>query len=289
MERKTRAVQVAKTAFWITVASVLYALTFNWCFMPNDIAYGGVTGISMIIHALFGVPTVGVLILLLNIPLFFFGWRFIGGKFLISSLFTMALSAVLIDAIGAFYTFQPMEPLLASIYGGLFLGLSMGVIFLNGATTGGSDIGARLLRLKFAYLPMGRLILILDLVVITSAALVFRNVDSALYGIIALYISTIVMDTVLYGMDYAKVAYIISDQYEQLSNAIRDDLDRGATILHGKGTYTGASKNVILCAFKRRQIVELKNLIKSIDPDAFMIVCEAHEVLGAGFGSYDKN
>lgn len=278
----------ARTVAWLVAASALYALAFNWFFVPNGIAYGGVTGISMIVNALLGVLPVGVMIILFNIPLFIVGWRIIGGRFLISSLFTMILSSVLIDLIRSFYAFKPMEPLLASIYGGVFLGLSLGVIFANGATTGGSDIVARLLRLKFAYLPMGRLMLILDLVVITAAALVFQKVNSALYGIIALYISSMVMDTVLYGMDYAKVAYIISDKSEALSTAIRDDLDRGATILYGKGTYTGASKNVILCAFKRRQIVDLKNLIKSIDPDAFMIVCEAHEVLGSGFGSYDK-
>lgn len=288
MKKRRFGIQVLYDYIWLTAGSAVYAFGFNCFFVPNDIAYGGVTGIAMILNAIFGVPPVGVLIILLNVPLFLVSWRLLGGRFLVRSLFAMLVSSVMIDGLAAVYTFPVMEPLLACIYGGVLLGVALGVIFLKDATTGGTDIAARLLKLKFAYLPMGRLILFLDLFIIAAAALVFRNVNSALYGIIALYISAIVMDFVFYGLDYAKVAYIISDRHKQIADAIQSDLDRGVTLLHGEGAYSGETKRVILCAFKKQQIVDLKNLVKATDPDAFMIVCEAHEVLGFGFGSYDK-
>lgn len=288
MKRERFGFGVLYDYLWIIGGCALYAFGFNCFFAPNDIAYGGLTGLAMVLNRLSGVLPVGVLIIILNVPLFLAGWRLLGGKFLVRSLFAMLVSSVMIDALKAVYTFPAMEPLLACVYGGVLLGAALGVIFLKDATTGGTDIAARLLKLKFAYLPMGRLILILDLAVIAVAALVFRNVNSALYGVIALYISSIVMDFVFYGLDTAKVAYIISDRHEQIAEAIQSDLDRGVTLLHGEGAYSGDEKRVILCAFKKQQIVELKSLVKATDPKAFMIVCEAHEVLGFGFGSYDK-
>ena len=274
---------------WITLGSFIYALGFNWCYAPNQIAFGGITGVAQIINKFFPAAPIGTLVILLNIPLFLLGWRLIGGRLLISSLFAMALSSAFIDLIAAFYTFQPMEPLLACIYGGVGLGLPLGLVFLQGATTGGTDLCARLLKLKLAWLPMGKLLLAVDLAVIVAAALSFQSFHSALYGLVALYISSIVMDTVLYGLDKAKVAYIISDHSQEISSAIVRDLDRGVTILQGKGAWSGQDKQVLLCAFKQRQIVPLKRTVKELDPSAFIIVCEAHEVLGDGFREYRQN
>lgn len=289
MKRFSAALKLLLPYVWITLACAVYALGFNWFYMPNHIAYGGVTGIAQMINAMFGRPSIGVLIILMNVPIFLIGWRLLGGKLLLGSLYAMALSSVFIDLISALYTFPAMEPLLACIYGGVTIGFSLGIIFLQGATTGGSDIGARLLKLKLTWLPMGKLVLILDLAVIVSAALVFRKVNSALYGVVALYIATLVMDGVLYGMDTARVAYIISDSYQDIAAAITNEMHRGVTILHGVGSWSGTEKKVLLCAFKKRQIVELKRTVKEIDPGAFLIVCEAHEVLGSGFGQYRKN
>jgi len=268
---------------WITLACAIYAISFSWFIAPNHIAYGGATGIAQMINAAFGWPSIGVLIIIINIPLFLFGWRLLGRRLLVISLFAMALSSVLIDLLATMYTFPAMEPLLACIYGGVTIGFSVGVIFLQGATTGGTDIAARLLKLKLAWLPMGRIILVLDLVVIVSASIVFRKIDSALYGVVLLYILTLTVDGVLYGIDTAKVAYIVSDKYREISVAITSGLGRGVTILHGEGSWSKTEKHVLLCAFKKRQIVELKHIVKSLDSDAFLIVCEAHEVLGDGF------
>lgn len=273
----------------IVLASALYALAFNWCFVPNGIAFGGVTGIAQIINAVLPWVPVGTLVIVMNIPLFLLGWKLLGGHLLVSSLVAMAVSSVLIDAIAAVYTFLPMEPLLACIFGGVLLGGALGVIFLQGATTGGTDLIARLLKLKLAWLPVGKLLMGIDLTVIVAVGVAFRSLESTLYGLVALYISTLVMDGVLYGLDNAKVAYIISDKPGEIAGVIIRDLDRSVTYLSGEGGYSGASKRVILCAFKQREIVSIKETVRQIDPNAFMIVCAAHEVLGEGFRSYHQN
>ena len=273
----------------ITLAALIYALSFVWCFDPNGIAFGGNTGLAQIVNRLFPAAPVGVTVIVLNIPLFILGWKLIGGKLLVSSLYAMFISSVFIDLLTPLYDWQPMEPLLACIFGGLLMGASLGVVFLQGATTGGTDLAARLLKLKFKWLPMGKLLMGVDLAVIVLVALFFRNLNTALYGLVALYISTLAMDGILYGLDNAKVAYIISDHNDEISSAIVQDLDRGVTILHGQGAYTGAEKQVLMCAFKQREIAAIKAAVKDIDPDAFLIVCNAHEVLGDGFREYKKD
>ena len=273
----------------ITLASAVYALGFVWCYEPNDIAFGGITGIAQIINHLLPVAPVGVTVIILNIPLFLLGWKLLGGKMLLGSLYAMFISSVFIDLFTPLWDWQPMEPFLATIFGGLTMGLSLGLIFQQGSTTGGTDLAARLLKLRLAWLPMGKLLMAVDLVVIVLVALAFRALDTMLYGLVALYISSIAMDGVLYGLDNAKVAYIISDHNEEISRSIVEDLDRGVTILHGQGAYTGTDKKVLLCAFKQREIATIKNLVKEIDPAAFLIVCPAHEVLGEGFRDYKKD
>ena len=289
MNRKHPVLQELYHGAWIIAGSLLYAIAYDWFYAPNDIALGGVTGIAMVINAIFGVPTVGVLIIVMNIPLFLAGWKFIGREFLIRSLYATLISSVMIDVVAMVHTFKPMEPLLASLYGGLLMGVAFGLIFRHGGSTGGGDIGARLLKLKMAHLPMGQLVLIMDLVIIAISAAVFGAVNSALYGLVALYVSTIVMDYVLYGLNKAKFAYVISDKSEEIADTIIRDLDRGVTVLQGQGAYSGEEKKVLLCAFKNRQIVALKRTVKEIDPNAFLIVSEAYDVLGDGFNEYTKN
>lgn len=273
----------------ITAGCCIYALAFNWCYAPNNIAYGGFTGVAQIIHTVISFPSIGVLVFCMNLPLFLLGWKLLGGHLLVSSLYAMVLSSTFIDVLGRLYTFQPMEPLLACIYGGVILGVALGLILGQGATTGGTDLLARLLKLPLPWLPMGKLLLMLDLAVICASALAFHSLNSALYGLVAIYISTMVMDTVLYGLDTAKVAYIITSHTQPVVDALVHQLERGVTILHGEGAWSGEPKQVLMCAFKQRQIVTLKQIVKEIDPDAFLIVCDAHEVLGDGFRRYQQN
>lgn len=274
---------------WITLASAVFAVGFNWCYAPNGIAFGGMTGVAQIIHRFLPAVPIGVAVIVLNVPLFLLGWKLLGGRLLVTSLFAMAASSVLIDLLDSLHQFQPMDSLLACIYGGVLIGAALGVVLLQGATTGGTDLIARLLKLKLAWLPMGKLLLAVDLAVIVAVALAFRSLNSALYGVVSLYIATLVMDGVLYGLDNAKMAYIISESPEEIAAAIMRDMGRGVTVLKGRGAWSGEAKQVLLTAFKQRQIVQIKRLVKELDPAAFLIVCEAHEVLGDGFREYKQN
>ena len=184
--------------------------------------------------------------LVLNIPLFILGWKLIGGKLLIGSLWAMFISSVIIDVISPLPIWKPMDPILASIFGGVAMGLSLGLIIQQGSTTGGTDLLARLLKLKLAWLPMGKLLLIIDLVVIVLVAIVFGELSTMLYGAVAMYISSLVMDGVLYGLDNAKVAYIISDHNEEINRVLIHELDKGVTIIPGQGGYSGSEKKVLM-------------------------------------------
>ena len=274
---------------WISLASILNALSFDWFYAPNQLGFGGLTALGMILNHFIPAIPIGTVVLVLNIPIFILGWKFLGGHTLVSSLFAMTATSLLVDLIAALYTFPAMDPMLAAIFGGVLLGVSMGMIFSKGATTGGTDLIARLLKLPFAWLPMGKLLLAVDLSMLLAVSVAFRSLESAMYGMISLYISTMVMDVVLYGLDQSKVAYIITSNPRPMAAAIDKQLDRGTTFLHGEGSFTGQDKLVLMCAFKQRQIVPLKALIHELDPDAFLIVCNAHEVLGQGFRRYQKN
>lgn len=272
----------------ITLGSLIYALAYNIFYAPNLVAMGGLTGLGQVINALIPFLPVGTMVFVMNVPLFFLGWKYIGGHLLVSSLYAMTLSSFAIDLMDMVYQFPPMDTMLAAIFGGALLGLGIGLVFSKGATTGGTDLIARLLKLKFAWLPMGTLVLIPDFVVIVLAALAFNKVETALYGIVSLFVSTKVMDTVLYGLDSSKVAYIISDSCREITDAVMA-MDRGATILHGEGAYSGDEKKVLMVAFKQKEIVPLKEKVNEIDPHAFLIVCDAHDVLGEGFRTYSKD
>ena len=278
-----------KCYFWITVGSILYGFAFDWFYAPNLIGYGGITGVGQVVNAFLPVIPIGTFVLVANIPLFILGWKLLGGHLLITSLYSMALSSVAVDVIPLFFEFQPMDQMLAAVCGGAAIGLSLGLIFAQGATTGGTDLIARLLKLKLAWIPMGKLRLIIDTAVVVLVALAFGNLTTALYGFIAQVVCAYVTDTVLYGMDTAKVAYIITTNPRPMVETIDRLLDRGVTILHGEGGYSGEEKQVLMCAFKQKQIVSLKQLVHQLDPDAFLIVYNAHEVLGLVFRRYQQN
>ena len=271
----------------ITLGAVIYALAFDWFVAPNQIAMGGVTGLAQIVNALVPVLPVGVLSILVNVPLFLAGWRLLGGRLLVSSLYAMAVSSLAIDVIAWMHTFPPMDPILATLYGGAGMGEGLGLVFSQGAPTGGTDIIGKLLKLKFPWLPIGKLVMIPDMVVVILAAVVFGTVNAALYGLIQMYLLSKVMDMILYGWDTSRVAYIITDRWEETVRGLLD-MNRGVTLLQGKGAYTGAEKQVLLVAFRQREIVPIKRMLREIDPKAFFIVCDAHEILGEGFGDYQK-
>lgn len=269
----------------ITAGSVIFGLAFDVFFAANQVAMGGVTGLAQVIHALVPWLSVGLVTIVLNVPLFLAGWKLVGFHLLASSLFSTLVSSLAIDGIALLYRFPAMDPMLSAICGGAMMGVGYGMVFSQGATTGGTDIVARILKLKLPWLSMGKLILVPDVVVLALAMLVFGQIETALYGAIALFASSKVTDVVLYGLNPAKMALIISDQWREVADTLLAQ-DRGVTILRGWGAYTRAEKHVLLIAFQQREIVQVKRVVHQLDPKAFLIVCDAQDVLGEGFGDY---
>lgn len=273
----------------ITLGCALYALAFCWFFENNAITAGGFGGIAQILHRLVPAIPIGIATIVLNIPLFLMGFRRQGPKLLVSSGYAILVSNLLIDLISSLHTFEPSsDPLMASIYGGVLTGVALGMLLNEGATTGGTELAARMLKYRFRHLPIGKLCLAIDVIIILLYALVFQNINNALYGIIAMYVFSIAMDAVVYGMNRGKMAYIVSDQYEQIRKRLLD-MDLGITLLKAEGGWKRDDKRIILCAFKNNQIASIKSTITEIDPDAFIILCETHEVLGEGFGAYSDD
>ena len=233
--------------------------------------------------------TVGILSALINLPLFFFGYHKIGKLFFFGSLLGMVVTSVGFDLFARILPIPKTEPLVAAIFGGVIIGAGLGIVFIAGASTGGVDIVARLLKLKFRNFPIGKILLCMDLCTAVATGIVYGEFNNTLYSVITLVLSSFVLDKVVYGMDYAKVALIISDRYEEIAQAIDTQLDRGVTLLHGQGFYLRSDKFVLLSAVKRKQLAQLKDLVMSIDPSAFIILQDAHQVLGDGFKRYDRN
>lgn len=280
-----------KKISWIpaTIAgSALFALGFSLFLAPNDINTGGISGLAQVAVHLLGMGSVGTLSIILNLPLFLAGGIRIGKRFFAGSLLGMLLSSFLIDLFAAI-PFAPQELLVSAIYGGLLCGLGLGIVFASGTSTGGSDILVRLLKLHYRNVPIGTISMCFDAAVVILTGVVFRDVSRALYSGIAVFITGQVMDLVVYRFDYSKVALIISDAPEAIAEAIGSRLDRGATFLNGEGSYSHREKKVVLAVVKKRQLAELKELVMEFDENAFVIVQEAHQVLGDGFARYSRD
>lgn len=272
----------------IALGSATFALGFDLFLEPNAVNVGGMTGLAMVIRKVIGMGSVGLISALLNVPLFLLGYRYLGRKFFIGSLLGTLFSALFLEL----FTLLPVpetEPLLGALYGGLFSGVGLGLVFLAGASTGGTDIIVRFLKRKFPDLRLGKLMLALDVAIALLTGFVFHDINKTLYSIITLYVCSVSLDGVLYGLDYSTVAMIISDHFEQIAQSIDRQLDRGVTYLDGKGFYSQQDKTVLLCAVRKRQVGQLKELVSAIDPNAFMILQEAHQVLGEGFKGYSDN
>lgn len=266
----------------IVLGSVFYAAGFQFFAYPNSIITGGVTGIAMIINYLTSLP-VGVLTIVMNIPLFAFSWKKFGIGFIISSLVGMLLCSVFVDLFSMVSFTATRDPLLASIFAGVIKGFGLGLIYETSATTGGIDIVAKYLRVKYQHINFSTFIFMLDVAVISAFAIIFAKYDSSMYSIICMFICAKVIDIVILGTMNSKVCYIVTDESNKVKTAIMSALHRGVTLLHGEGAWSGREKDVILCVIKSRQIVELKKLVKSLDSNAFMIVSDSREVFGAGF------
>ena len=272
---------------WTAVGSAIFAFGFAVFLLPHDMNAGGISGLAQVIVEIIDFGSVGTLSILINLPLFVLGGIKIGKRFFVGSLLGMLLSSVLIDVF-VMLPVMDMEPLICVLYGGVLCGLGLGVVFVSGTSTGGSDILIRLLKLKYRNVPIGQISMCFDAAVVVLTGLIFRDVSKALYTGIAVFVTSQVVDAVVYRFDYSKVALIISKEYEAIAQAIGRELYRGATFLHGEGTYSHNQTKVVLTAVKKQQLAELKEIVIRLDPNAFIILQEAHQVLGDGFSRYSK-
>ena len=271
----------------ILLGSAVFALGFDLFLGPNDLNAGGVSGIAMILVHLLGFGSVGTVTLLINLPLFIISGLKIGKRFFVGSLVGMVSSSVLLDVF-AKIPGVATEPLVAALYGGVLCGLGLGMVFATGASTGGSDIVVRLLKMKYRNVPIGTINMVFDLTVATLTGIVYWDITKALYSGIAIFITGKIIDAVVYRFDYSKVVLIISDHHEIITKFVMDELDRGATYLEGLGAYSGTPRKVIMTVVKPAQIADLKEAVMAIDPKAFLVVQDAHQVLGEGFAHYSK-
>ena len=272
----------------IVAGCAMFALGFDLFLDPNDINVGGVSGIAMVLVYLTKLGSVGLVSALLNVPLLLLGGKKIGTRFLAGTLVGTLASSLMLDLF-ARISVPETEPLLAAVYGGILTGAGLGLVFLAGASTGGSDILVRLLKRRWRNVALGRITMTIDLSVAVLTGIVFGDLTKTLYSGVALFACSKVIDAVVYSFDYSKVALIITPKYAEVAEEIVKKLDRGVTYLDGQGYYTGRETKVILTAVKKQQLAELKELVTGVDPDAFVILQEAHQVLGDGFARYSAD
>ncbi len=265
----------------ITAASVVYAVAVSFFLDPNSLAPGGVTGIAIILNRIIGLET-GTWMFLINIPILALGmWKF-GWKFILSTLyctFTTSCFTNLLTPVGALTE----DPLLAALVGGSLMAVSLGLVFRAGATTGGTDIIIKLLRMRFPHLKTGSLFLLTDACIVTASAFVFQNLDTALYAGVVVFINSVLLDLVLYGRDGAKMFFIISDNHAAIVKRLLEELDISATYISGSGAYTGMDKKVILCVVKKPLSPKLEEIVRQEDSRAFTIITSASEIYGEGY------
>ena len=291
---KSTSLRIAGDLFSFAAGGLIFACSVKLFAAPNHFAPGGLTGLSTVINYLTGFP-IGLMAFLLNLPIFIWAILEIGYKLVGKTILATFLSSVAIDTLGMFvpqilvpYT---NEPLLAAVCGGALEGIGLSLVFLRGATTGGTDLVARLLGRRFRHLSMGRLMMVVDGVIIVFSAVVYQSLESGLHAAIATFVSTRVIDAILYGTDVGtgKLLYVISEQSEQIASRILTEIDRGVTKLSAKGGYSGREGELLLCALRRDEVHRVIDIVHECDENAFLIVGEAGSITGEGFRSMKKD
>lgn len=269
----------------MTLACFCYAVGISLFVEPNNIASGGVTGIAIILNKAIGGST-GIWFFVINIPILLIGmWKF-GFKFLMSTVYCTTIISVFTDLLSRYGSPLTSDVLVATIAGGMLTAIGMGGVFKAGATTGGMDIVVKLCKLKFPYMKTGSLFLIMDFLVVLASAFVFRDIDRAFYSAMEVFVTSTLLDLVLYGKDGAKLIYIISDKSEKIAARLLDELNIGVTYMEGQGAYSGREKKVIMCVTKKQIAPRAEEIVKEEDPNTFMIVSSASEIYGEGYKSY---
>ena len=260
------------------------------CFLvPANIAPGRVSGVAILIQYLWGLP-IGLMSFVINVPIFILSWQYLGKKYTMQSFSAVLLSTVILDYVVTPWT--PMytgERFLGSLFGGIFVGAGLGLVFLRGFSTGGTDAISFLLQRKFPHMPIGRTLMLIDGLILAISVLVFHNIEAGLFGVVALFAQTKVIDSIVYGSEHGQMFLIVSDKNMEIKDKILVDVDRGATILKAVGAYTMEEKEVLLCAARKSQFGQIKRIVREVDPNAFFIVSEVSQILGEGFKSVSND
>lgn len=289
--RQTRVQKIGNLFFdvlYFTAGGALYALSVNMFTAPNGILPGGFTGIATILNRLFDFP-IGTAVFLLNIPLFLISFRKFGWPFILKTVAATFLMSALIDLLVPIVPVYRGDKLLSALFGGILSGAGLGLVFLRGATTGGTDILSKLLRLRFPAASMGRMVLFLDLLVIAVSFAVYRSLENVLYALVVIYVSAQSIDLVLSGFSHDKLLFIITKEGASAVETITRTLDRGVSILPMRGGYSGEERQMLFCAARANDVSRVTKAVRTLDRDAFIVVTETAAILGEGFRRKTEN
>ena len=276
--------------FYDAVSGIFMSLAIQLLAAPNNIVAGGVSGIATLLNYLYELP-IATLTLVCNIPLLLWGYRELGGRFIFSTLRTLAVHAVVMDGVFARSPnlFYYGNTLLAAVFGGVFLGISLAIVFYRGGSTGGTDIVTRIIKKHHPHLSLGAIMMAVDALVVAAATIVYRDIEAAMYAYVMIGVSTWVLDYMILGFDKRTFAFIMTQRTEDIAYHVTHNLERSATIINGRGAYSGQNVEVILCAVGNAEFYKLKAAVADIDPDAFIIVTEAGQIFGEGFKQIHEN
>ena len=291
VQKQNMAKTIAMDLLVDLIAGIAFGISVNVFTAPNHIAPGGVTGFATLMNYIFGVP-IGLMSFCINVPLLLIGVRVLGKEFFFRTLKSVVIINFSVDVIvpmmvqGYVYT---GEKIMAGLMGGVLMGVCVGSVLQRGSTSGGLDIVGRVVRKKMPQFSIGKIMFAGDFTILVVSMLVYKNIESGLNGLICIFVSSKVVDYLLYGMEKGMMLYVISDKAEEIAREIMSSIVRGGTMIQAEGAYSRDPKKVVLCAIKEHQYPEVKRLIKQIDPNAFLMVNDAHDILGSGFNDMNAD
>lgn len=280
---KNKNISTIKDVLIIIVGTFLYALGFTAFVDPNGFTVGGVTGISALINHMFPKLSIGIIIVIINLPLIYIGFKKFRGEFVAKTAFATLLSSVFIDLCSFVLPTYTGDRVISALAGGVLCGCGMAFVFLRSATTGGVDIIAKIINAKYPFLSVGKVLMAVDGVVILLTALYYKSIETALFSILFIFASSNIIDMLVYGADKGKLIFVVSDFPEVIKSSIVNQMKRGVTEIKSVGGYTGKDKNTLMCAVRNSEIAEIIKIVKSNDSNAFVVLSEAGEILGQGF------
>ncbi|MBR3767846.1 MAG: YitT family protein [Clostridia bacterium] len=293
-DKKQKIKKITATAtelLMCVLGAFMYSVAVSLFVTPLKFAAGGVTGLGILINYMVPAISTGMFVFLANVPLFLISWKKFGFRFIARTVFSTALVSVFIDLLATLgekygWFFAGEEKLVGAIFGGIIAGAGLGIVFLGGATTGGLDILARLLRLKFPHLSVGRLILICDFVVVLLSGIVYKSVESILYSIIIVFLSSLAVDYIVAGRSHSKLLFILTDSHEEVTRDIIAICGRGVSVIPAQGGYTGQDKKLLMCVVRTHEVSRVRKVVANYDEKPFIIITDSSEVLGQGFKSH---